>query len=230
MRNHIWLLFLPFFLISCGPPEFENNTRILVKGNLVDQDNSPLNNLEISVNTRKPTSLFSGESHFVLGSGFSQLDGSFAVTSLFDRDNDFSIEIDGEDNYSTYVYATNTEDYVPENFTFNLQTIILYKLSNITYNIERTSPVGTTLRFSFGFQDKDCIEYYDEGAINPTYSNCYQERTLVRTLNDNLPDMSGSFTSLLGSTVVFTYSINEEPEQTQIFVLDQVNYEYNFNY
>lgn len=95
MKHYLYIVIL--LLVSCGLPEFEKNTRILVKGSVVDENSNSIPNVEISVFTRRSLWFIrrDDEDAFLLGKNYSQQNGTFNVVSLFDRDDDFTIEIDG---------------------------------------------------------------------------------------------------------------------------------------
>src|SRR5690606_36583562 len=141
------LLISVLFLKSCGPPEFEKNTRILSKGVLQNQNGEPLSAIEVSVYTRAFNGEFyvfgSNEDDYLLGNGFSNANGLFSVTSQFDKDDDFYIYVNGGDNYSSYIFKTTTEDYIPNDLTFDLGSITLEKLATVQFKITNTTQLKT---------------------------------------------------------------------------------------
>ncbi|WP_178986591.1 carboxypeptidase-like regulatory domain-containing protein [Winogradskyella helgolandensis] len=229
-------LLFKFFLIPCFlmtvlscEVQLDANTRILVEGIVKDQDNVPISEAKISVLTKRGN-YSSSENQYILGEGYSNADGHFSVISLYDGDEDFAIEIDGGDTYSTYVYKTNTLEYTPLDLTFNLETVNLKKTATFNYDIVRTSGTSNTLSYSFKYLDGFCLEYYDGSTLNEYQSSCYQEHVLGQFLNDNNSDTEWSFSLPLGEVVTFTYSINDEPEQTEFITINQDNYDFTFNY
>ncbi|NMH88862.1 hypothetical protein [Flavivirga algicola] len=226
----IYLLLLSFF-ISCRPPEFEGNIRLLVKGNLVDENNDPIPDTKISIYTRKPDGLFSGDGNtFLLGTGYSKQNGAFSIIALYDQDDDFAIEVDGQNKFSTYIYATNTKSFFPEDLTFNLKTLELRTVSKVNYNITKTSPSATEFRFSFKFNNTNCYEFFDKGTQDANKTDCFEKISINRFLNDATPNTDNSFSTLLGTTVEFKYVIDDEPEVIETFIIDRENYDFNFSY
>ncbi|WP_430467247.1 hypothetical protein [Winogradskyella ouciana] len=226
----ILVCFLIISLLGCET-RFEDNTRILVNGVIKDQSDLAVQDAQINVYTRRVTSFLGGESEFLLGSNFSDSNGEFSVVSLFDEDEDFSIEIDAGETYSKYVYRTNTVDFTPTDFTFNLETVTLQKLSKVNYSVTRTSGDGNSIQYTFRFINGFCSEVYEQGVLNPEESQCNTLQFLNGSLNDNNPDREGSFDAPIGTQVEFTYSINEAPETTEIFTINDnsVN-EFTFTY
>lgn len=221
-------LFTLLFLVSCGPPEFEKNTRILVKGNIVDENNNPMSNVNIDIYTVR--GFTRSGSNYLLGGGISNEKGGFLINSLFDKNKEFKIQIYGEQTHTSYRYLRNTKDNPTRNLTYDLNTVTLHKLAVVNYNITRTSPPNTELNYSFQYKSTDCIEVYDDGGLNLVQSNCLEELTLNRVLTENNPEVSRNLTTLLGSVVTFTYTINDESEKTETFTIDSENYEFNFSY
>ncbi|WP_458628416.1 carboxypeptidase-like regulatory domain-containing protein [Winogradskyella sp. PC D3.3] len=214
--------------VSCEV-RLEDDTRILVEGTIKDQNNSPISNAKISVQTRR-SNYSEGENQYILGEGYSNSDGAFSVISLYDGDEDFAIEVDGGENYSTYVYKTNTINFTPDDLTFNLETVSLKKTANFNYNMVRTSGESNTLRYSFKYIEGFCLEYYEGTTLNEYQSSCYQERVVGQFLNDNNPDIEWLLSIPFGEDVEFTYSINDEPEITEIITINQENYDFTFSY
>lgn len=223
------LLLAILFLVSCGPPEFEKNIRILVKGKVVDGDDAPISNVNINIYTERATGVFSS-GNYLLGTGSSEDDGTFSVISLFDRDEEFQIEIHGEQSLSSYFYLRDTKNHPTQNLIYDLGTITLNKLAQINYNITRTSPSNTELRYTFQYLDTECFQVFDNKGLNLVESRCLEEVNLNKVLSENRPEISRSFITLLGSVVSFTYSINNEPEVTETFTVDAEDYEFNFSY
>ncbi|WP_411766316.1 hypothetical protein [Winogradskyella sp. A3E31] len=232
-KTSAFFIFL-LILFNCEV-RFEDDTRILIKGQTLDEQGSPIPDAEVSVFTRRRTGSFfvpgpQGTDEFLLGRNFSSNDGNFSVTSLFDKDDDFSIEIDAGDYYSKYVYRTTTVNYTPDDLIFDLDTVELIRLGQVNYSITRTSGDGNSIQFSFKFKDAICVEVYDAGELALNEGFCFEDRTETGSLNDNRPDVEQSFFAPLNSTIEFTYSINGEPEVTETFILTDSTYAFNFNY
>ncbi|TBN02449.1 hypothetical protein EYD45_12130 [Hyunsoonleella flava] len=224
MQQNFLMLLTLFFMVSCGPPEFEKNTRILVKGNIVDENDVPVSNIKINIYTER------ARGAFVLGNGSTNEDGSFSIISLFDRDEEFQIEIYGEQLFSNYFYLRDTKDHPIRNLIYDLGIVKLNRLAQLNYNITRTSPPNTQLKYAFQYLNTECFQVFDNRGLNLVESRCLEEVNLNRTLSENQPEISRGFTTLLGSVVSFTYSIDNKPEITETFTIDTEDYEFNFSY
>lgn len=219
-------------LTSCTP-ELEPNKRILVKGFVLDSEGRGLSGHEVNVYTRRSSGFFIfsyGEDEYLIGSGKTISDGSFSVTSLSDRDDDFAITIDGKESYTDYSYATETQNYSPPDLIYELGNVLLKKKAKVNYTITRISGAGISISYSFSFQSPNCYEVYEEGVLNPQVSDCFTDVTINGFLNDNAPDISREFTTVLGSVITFMYSIDEQPMITETFTVDQTNDTYEFTY
>lgn len=234
--KYFYCLILLCVLVSCGPPEFERNTRLHVKGQVVDQNGQAISDTEVGVFTE--TGYFVGfilvgsvgQDEYLLGHNSSNASGDFSVTSLFDQDEDFFIFLDGNDTYANYIYATNTTNYTPGNYTLDIGTIELKKLADVSINVSRTSPPGTEFNFSYLIQDPYCLETYVDGVLEPNQYQCYYPSYTQRILNDEQPNYNQTHTSVLGATVELTYSINNAPELTEFFTITDENYEITLTY
>ncbi|NRD18786.1 hypothetical protein HNV08_01900 [Winogradskyella eckloniae] len=221
-----------FFLTFGCVNEFEDDVRILVKGNVVNNDGAPIESAQISVYTKRPRGIFvsSGYDEYLLGRGYSDGNGEFSVTSILDLDDEFSIEIDAEDQLSKYRYYTNTINYIPPNLVYDLNTVELKSLATLHYNITRTSGEGHTLDYSFKYTNIYCVDYYELGSINESQSYCYNDLIDYRVLNDISSDVERSLSTTLGATIEFRYAIDDQPEIIETFTIDQPTYEFNFSY
>lgn len=228
------LLISILILKSCGPPEFEKNTRILAKGLIQNQDGDPLSEIEVSVYTSAYNGGFyvfgSNQDDYLLGNGFSSASGLFSVTSLFDKDDDFYIYVNGGDDYSSYIYKTSTEDYTPNDLTFDLGTITLEKFANVQFQITNNNPSETPFYFSFTYKDKNCLEIFEEGVLDISQNFCHIDDVLGFSINENSPQRSGEFTTLLGSEVTIYYTNNDDIEVTETILIDQENFTYEFTF
>jgi len=226
-KTYFIVLLFSLFFTSCEI-KLEPDTRVLVAGRVLDSDGNAIENAEISVYTRR--SPFSYSEEYLLGRNYSTSEGYFEVISLYEKYRDFAIEITAGDYFSKYAYFTDTENYTPQDLTFNLNTKVLSKLSSFNYSINRVSPPGTTLQYTFTFVSDQCIEFYINGALNVEQSFCHQYNSTGATLSNERPDISSTITTLQGSEVLFSYSINNQPEILETLIIDQENYEFNFNY
>ncbi len=229
MRFLFQLLIISFCFISCGPPQFEKNIRIIVKGIVVDENDNPIPNLNVSIYTERG-SVFGANKEFLLGSGLSNSQGVFNVNSFFDQNKGFQVEVNGDELFSNYFYQLDTHKYVPEDLTFNLNSVKLNRLSTVNFNIDKTSMEDNNLGFSFRFKDTNCVEVFNEDEIDITQSRCLEFTYLNTLLNKDSPEIASKFETLLGSTVEFTYRLNDEEEITNTFIVDKINYEFNFSY
>ncbi|WP_299121731.1 hypothetical protein [uncultured Winogradskyella sp.] len=223
------LLFILTPLLTCEV-RLENDTRIMVTGVVLDQNNSPIPEAKISIATKRGSGIGGGQSQYILGEGYSKSNGSFSVISFYDKDEDFAIEVDAGEIYSRYVYKNNTEDYTPVDLTFSLGEITLKKLANFNYNVIRTSGDGNTITFRIRYIDPVCLETYEGTILNELQTYCFQEEVINRSLGNNLPNLESNLRVLFGESIEFAYSINDEPEITQIITIDEENYDFSLNY
>nr|WP_321221496.1 hypothetical protein [uncultured Psychroserpens sp.] len=231
---YFFLISVLLMLFSCEV-RFDPNVRIAVNGTVVNDEGAPIEAAEVSVYTRRSTgNVFapgpSSSNEFLLGRNYSSQNGNFEVVSIFDRDEDFSIVVLKDEDFSHYEYATNTVENVPDNLSFNLETVELKRVGNVNYTITRESGSDNSLQFSFKYVIPFCLEFYNLDGLDPNQSFCFEEQFLNRTSSNNNPDFEGNFRTPYGTQVEFTYTLNEQESITEIFTLNQENYEFTFSY
>ena len=233
IKCHLVLVLSLFLMVLNCDTRFTGNTRVAVEGVVIDTEGNAIEGAEISTYTSRTTGTFlaldpTGSNEFLLGRNYSNVNGNFSVVSLFDDGLDIEI-IAGED-YSRYVYASYGGDFVPPNNIFYLEDVTLNKLALVNYNISRTSGEGNVISFTLNYRDPDCRLVYIDGVLNEEESNCNSTNFLTRTLNDNVSDIEGSLSTIVGSTLEFVYAVNGAPEITETFSVDDSNFQFNFTY
>ena len=235
MYKKTTLIILIIFLVFSCEVQFDRNVRIEVTGVTVDENVVAIPNVFVGVFTEAarftgfyPT--LNGDREYLLGSSNSDENGDFSVASLFDSDQDFFIFVDGGDSRTNYIYSSDTFDFEPQNFLFNLGEVRLKKKANINFNITRTSPSGTTLDFYISYQSPLCEEVFVNGVLDETLSNCNRMVSVFRTLNDDSPDYEKTSNSFITGTIEFGYSINGGAETIETYIINQENYDINFSY
>lgn len=222
-------LFLTQLLfVGCERTQIDNDIRVLVKGNIIDQAGTSISNAHIEVYTDTNSSL---SDRVLVGEGFSDDSGGFSVTSLFGPNDLYYVLISTDNQYSTYRYQTSTEDYTPNDLLFDLETVELAQLAVFKYNITRDSGDDTTLDYSFRFVEPNCVEIYEEGVIVEEASNCFEVRQISRQLNNLNPNIEdGELIVPFQSQVEFIYSINDGETTSQIIEINTLEHAFQFNY
>lgn len=222
-------------LIGCQPKEFEKNTRILVIGNVVDQNNIAIENASIKIFTEDEVgSIFNifpfvptFNQTFNLGSTNTNLSGEFSVVSLLNRSNNFIVSVEKDENYAPYLIKTSVFDYTPDNLTVDVNTITLKEKSHfdLVLNNQNTS---ATIDVTFDYEIPFCAEVYEEGILQENLSNCYPFETFAVSLQGE--DFFKSFNSTTGSSLQIRYSINNQPEMVETIILNELENVITINY
>lgn len=230
IKNITLVLFI--ILVSGCTVQFDRNVRVESSGKVIDENNAPIPNIFIGVYTEAGRFSLTSNSdrEYLLGSGTSNNQGDFSVTSLFDSDQDFFIFIDGEGTYTDYIYSANTFQFEPENFRFNLNEVQLKTRAEAAFNITRTSPPGTTLELVINYQSPFCEAVFIDGVLDEDSSNCNRTESIFRTLDNDNPELTTTFNSFITGTIQFVYSINGGNHITENFVINQENYGIDFSY
>ncbi|MGJ8591642.1 MAG: hypothetical protein ACSHXF_03795 [Aquaticitalea sp.] len=222
------MISLLFF--QCGP-DFQTNKRVLIKGQLLNDIGAPLEDIDVSAFTLNEND-FQGniENGYLLGRNKSGSDGSIAVVCLLDVNSDFFIRVNGLDNYIDYTYVFKTDLPEPENLSIDIGTVTLRQKAEINVLFTRISPVGTSIDYTILYQNPYCVEVYEDDDLILEESSCYEEISMIDNFDGTNTNFTNGFMSLLGSTVTIIYSINNQPETTETFTIDQPNYTYEFSY
>lgn len=225
-------LSIVFLFLSCEIP-YEDNARLLIKGELRDGNGLPIEAAEVSAFLRKGDDFlfFSGPSTSSgeeLGATLSNEDGGFQIISLFGRDEDFVVEIYKE-GFSKYQYRTSLDTFTPENYTIDVETVTLNPLANFNFVITRTTS-DAELAYSFTYPTTKCRVVFEEGILIEDESFCNETNVLFRELASSDFSDSASFETLVNSEVIFTYALDGGPQQTQLLTIDQSDYEFNFSF
>lgn len=222
------IFFIQLLFVGCEETQIDNDIRVLVKGNVIDQTSSPVSNAHIEVYTDTNSSL---SDRVLVGEGYSNAAGEFNVTSLFGPNDLFYILISADNQYSTYRYQTSTEEYTPNDLLFDLHTVELAQLAVFNYSITKESDDDMTLDYIFRFIEPYCFEIYEEDVINETASSCFEVKQFSGQLNNLNPNVEdGQILVPLQSQVEFIYSINEGEQTSQIIDVNTLEHAFQFNY
>lgn len=237
MRTAFFLLklIIILFFLGCRPKEFEKNTRILITGSVVDQDNSPIDSASIQVLTDDEVgSIFNifplvptANQIFNLGSSSTNQFGDFSIVSLLNRSNNFIVSVEKNENYAPYLFKTSVLDYTPDDLTISLNSITLKEKLNfklIVINQNPSSNITITLNYEIPY----CAEIYEEGILQEDVSYCYSLETFTVSLQGE--DFSRSFISTSRSSIQISYSINSQPEIVETIILNQSENVVTFTY
>lgn len=214
---------------SCEVP-FVDNARLLVKGQVFDENNQPISGANIAVSAREGEGFIFGTELEFLGDVQSASDGTFEIITLLGRDSKFVVEVWLNNDYTRYQYITNTEIFTPTDYTIDLGVVPIKRKANFNFNITRTSPPDIELQYTLEYKNDFCKEVYVNEMIDEEQTFCYETQSLGGILDNDNPETSSEIQSFFGAEVLFTFSINGQPEQSQTITIDQSEYEFNFNY
>ena len=237
MKKIVLIIILIFSIVclSCET-RIEDNRRITITGKIQDQNEVPLNNINV----------ISGNENFKLGSIQSDDNGEFLLTSLsidngdFNEDDEFisdrirQININAVEDENDFGLTASNDQFnrielintIPfQGVEINLGTIILNEVSQLTVNIDKGSFADQELTAFVDIVSTSCIFELDE-IIDDDELSC--ETLNVFTPSRNLPagsnDASFEFETLKGRTSVI--SVVDQADQTlfnQEFEINETN-------
>lgn len=228
LKTTIAIVVIAIFF-GCEIP-YRDDARLLIKGRVLDENSEPISGANVAVYAREGVSFFTGTLTTLLNETETLADGSFSTIMLLALDENFVIEVSVDNNYSRYQYRTDTVAFVPEDFLIDLGTVPVERLASLNYNITQENASSLDFEYTFSYVTTQCTEVYSEGVLNTEASSCYETTTRSSALTADNPNDAGSFSTLLGAEVLFTYRINDQPELTETLVIDQTDYEFNFAY
>lgn len=228
------LFTLALLILSCQPKEFEENTRIIIKGEVVDAFNNEIENASINIYTiDRVATIFNifpfiplSTQRFLLGETNSQASGEFSVTSLLNRSDNLIVEVENGTDYTSYMFATSILDYTPEDFTINLNTITLKQRATLTLQVNNQANAEAVV-LNVLFELPLCQELFVEGEFQAEQSMCYVQREQSYSFNNQ--EFSRTIFSTLNSTVQISYSVNNQPEVTETIILNQLENVYTIS-
>jgi|GEM_PF-2440490 len=237
MKKIVLIIILIFSIVclSCET-RIEDNRRITITGKIQDQNEVPLNNINV----------ISGNENFKLGNIQSDDNGEFLLTSLsidngdFNEDDEFvsdrirQININAVEDENDFGLTASNDQFnrielintIPfQGVEINLGTIILNEVSQLTVNIDKGSFADQELTAFVDIVSTSCIFELDE-IIDDDELSC--ETLNVFTPSRNLPagsnDASFEFETLKGRTSVI--SVVDQADQTlfnQEFEINETN-------
>lgn len=230
--SQILLLGILLLFQSCQI-DIMNNRRILVKGRIVDSQNNPVANISV----RSETSYDS-----TLGETVSDKNGNFQFTSLLtegmypyditvnvkphsyywdDRNIDGRLE---NSNYSAKRYFNNTRNR--DISSYDLGTIQLNEVAKFTLLLNNTPGDTNTLAYKLEYETAICK--IDLNVNGP--EDCQIEDPTYIQLDSTTSNMQINLESQLGTTVVFKYILNSQPEEIISIPLTNPETTYVFEY
>ena len=235
-RKFISTLLLGILLLfqSCQV-QISNDRRILITGNIVDSSNNPLSNISVRCGTK-------GE---ILGETVSDANGHFQFTSL-ESDSYYSLDImvnlqsnayDWGSNYNTELientaysakhYYVDLNDFRDrEKSSYNLRRIELKEPAELLFLLNNIPGDNNTLSFILEYEKTICE--IDLNSID--HETCLVIEDTNRQLDENSSNTQFNLKSQLGTTVIFKYILNNDPEQTISIPLTNSENTYVFEY
>jgi hypothetical protein len=210
-----------------------NDRRILVKGKIVDSENLPIPNIKVRTETYD----------VILGEAVSDADGKFQFTSL-DAKSYNGLNIMVNIKYDSYYYggdyyndATNNPAYSAKKYfndldnrpasTYDLGTIQLRDAAQLTVLFNNISGDNNNVAYKFEYDSAVC-----QIDLNiPDSEDCAQdESNFYSQLDANTANFQTVINGQLGTTVLFKYILNNEPEQTISIPLNNTENTYVFEF
>lgn len=203
---------------------------MLVKGKVVDGNNQPITNINVSAKAYI----------YDLGNDVTDSQGRFDFASLASNAETFEIHINktpnefSDANNSGYNPQLSSVSYIYYESAFQetyaLIDTKLQKTATLDFKIEKMATSSDTLFWQLNYKSPTCTHYIGGIPSGIGEDQCYVNDSTIERLKPNEPDYENQFHSILNSQAVFTYHINSEEDQNVTIPLNQPSNTYVFNY
>lgn len=234
-KKTIILMVLIGILSSCE--DVENDRRLLIKGNFIDEDNAPIENVEVFTT-------FSNANFGIqnpinpIGQDFSDQDGSIQLVSLVPKNLNMLIVI----NRNLYLSSSNSSVTYPYAI-FEIERALFQDVDNISLsdfsipaiasldiNIHKISTGSAELNWSVTFNQVFCENIVSNVSDLQNLNFCDVSSTFQFQNNDLNPSGERTIETLRNSVAVFTYSINGQNPEEILIPIHNTSNTFDFEY
>ncbi|NQZ43196.1 MAG: hypothetical protein HRT65_02720 [Flavobacteriaceae bacterium] len=224
MKKHYLFWILPIlFAFECDPQiDFEENTRLLVKGRLVDGEGRPLSGYPVAVYASTQFSGFDGsffgfDNDVVLGAGETDTNGDFRVTALSPVNASVVYtlinfeSLDPFDPSLTPLVLNFLRQLPSESNTFDLQEVQLETLRPFNVELQRTVNLTDTLTYSLTYRSNVKEINFGPEEFGSNFPDQFAGGQLTPAADSAIEPL----TVQVGDTVFLDYSLRNVVETGQ---------------
>jgi hypothetical protein len=222
-----FLLFLLFqSCIFADDLNVEDNSRLQFVGRVMSDANNPV----VGVSVIAKADLY------VVGSTTTDANGFFDLISLDATgrtfNNTYGLEVVvNEFSLDNESLTEHTSVFIDSRDRFyDFETIELKTSAQLELNIQNTENTSDTFSWSLHYTNTQCNQVFVEGQMQEDESDCYSQTSVFRTLNENTPNFSRSYSVVLNTEAQFTYSVNGSDPITELIQINNPNTVYNVEY
>jgi len=224
--------FLFIILICFSCEDIESNRRFVFSGNLIDENNQPIENAQIT-STLRVQSIGTDASN-PIGRGQTDPNGDFEFVSLVPLSSRVGLSINANQNTNNQEFAEvsfSIENSVFDNKNaITLEDFKLPRKANLDVNIEKTSTQPAFLEWSIEFIRAECFIEIDENSVFDNLSFCNTLSSISGQNTSQNPNNTANIESLRNAIAIFIYSINNEPNQVIEISLNNPSNDFQFTY
>jgi len=199
------------FMTLQGCNDIDDNRRVLVTGNLVNDAGNPIEGIAVEARGNST----------VLGKATSDEYGAFNFTSIESNAKDYSIYINAEpDQDSTYATARYVNNDAPANSTedntikrdqnlYDLGTVVLRQVQRFKFEIIKNPATKDTLNYTFTITEANCTVSLSDIEMNDAHLDCFTDYTISGEILPEDNSYSTDFKTLLNTEATFSYRINQ---------------------
>lgn len=220
----IVLILVVFTAVSCigDDVDIQSDRRLLVKGRIIDEKGTPLRNISVVTSAL-------GDA---LGRTNTDANGNFSLVSLDEQFDPLDIFINANDFYNPNINENfGSFRYLSSEHTnrvlYDLGTIVLSEKAALNFNLNNIPGDNNILIYELKFTPADC--QLPLNIIDPPI-DCTLSENISGNLSPNSESQTFDVPSILGSTVIFEYSLNSGPNETIEILLNNEQNTFTFEY
>ena len=223
-------LLLIFISLSCE--DIQNNKRFVFSGNLIDENNQPIENAQITSTLRIQSS--GNNAQNLIGQGVTNSNGNFEFVSLVPLSNSVGLFINANQDIDSQEYAEvsfSIDNNVFDNEnTITLKDFKIPRKASLDINIEKISTQPAFLEWSIEFISSECFIEIGENSTIDNLSFCDTFFSISGQNTTQNPNNTINVESLRNTIAIFIYSINNEPNQVIEISLNNPSNDFQFTY
>lgn len=208
------LLFSLVLLVSCFGHNVSvvGDKRMQVSGNILDAENTPLENINVVASGSESTTL-NARPEEILGEGFTNAAGEFSFVSL-DTDNSFygvSINHPDHEKYNEAYATVHFLDSIgSRGNSFEFVNINLPKTQRFELRIENTTARNDTLFYRFSYQATEFYQGLNSNSFDENSLRFQTEREYSNRLLPGADEMTIITPTLANSNIQFKYKFSAQ--------------------
>jgi hypothetical protein len=211
------LLLCCILLISCDDQRIDDNIRLNLKGNVVNESLNPIAAATVEAYTDfsarefdfTTTKRSEPNPNTLLARGTTDSIGLFDLISLYDNDDNYTVLIDADPGYSRFMLDADISNILADDLTLDLGMVQLLPKKTITIAFDNQSNTKDNLVYTATYVEAFCNAAVDESLNQVSFENCYSERQINGSVNSEAISPEIQFETIDDSSITIEYIIGD---------------------